>query len=201
VIWALGSVFSFGIAAPILFAVAGSQAGKRSWIYAAILYGILSWGGFTLAAAAPAEDVLSDIGAAMFLIAWASASAHAFVVRPEYQRRLRGEADPLDRARSIVAKRKEAQRLAAREPEVARQMGVGRPDVAGATDMGVVDVNRAAAGAIATLPGIDDALAQEIVRAREECDGFKTLAEMGGILDLEADTVDELRPYVVFLPR
>ena len=31
--------------------------------------------------------------------------------------------------------------------------------------------------------------------------GFKTLAEMGGVLDLEADTVETLRPFVVFLPR
>jgi DNA uptake protein ComE-like DNA-binding protein len=201
VIWALGSVLSFGIAAPILFAVAGSQAGKRSWLVAAGLYAVLSWGGFTLAAATPLDSGLSDIGAAMFLIAWAGASAHAFVVRPEYQRRLAGGADPLERARSIVAKRKEAQKLVVSEPEVARQMGVGRPDVTGAIDMGVVDVNHTAVGAIATLPGVDDALAQEIVRAREECDGFKTLAEMGGILDLEADTVETLRPYVVFLPR
>jgi DNA uptake protein ComE-like DNA-binding protein len=73
--------------------------------------------------------------------------------------------------------------------------------VAGAIDMGVVDLNHAGAGAIATLPGVDDALAQEIVRSREECDGFGTLAELGGVLDLAPDTVEELRPYVVFLPR
>jgi DNA uptake protein ComE-like DNA-binding protein len=67
--------------------------------------------------------------------------------------------------------------------------------------MGVVDVNHAGAGAIATLPGVDDDLAREIVRCREEVDGFGSLADLGGVLDLDYDTVEELRPYVVFLPR
>jgi hypothetical protein len=200
-IWAIGAFAAFGIATPVLFAVAGSQTGKRSWIYAAVLYGILSWGGVVLAIAGEDDGTVSTLGGGMILLAWIAGAVHAFLARPEYQRRLAGGPDPLQRAREIVAKREEAQKLAVREPQVARQMGLGRPDVPGAVDMGVVDVNHAGAGAIATLPGIDDALAQEIVRAREECDGFKTLAEMGGVLDLEADTVETLRPFVVFLPR
>jgi hypothetical protein len=44
-IWFLGALLAFGIATPVLFGIAGSQTGKRSWIYAALLYGILSGGG------------------------------------------------------------------------------------------------------------------------------------------------------------
>jgi hypothetical protein len=201
-IWFLGALLAFGIATPVLFAVAGSQTGRRSWIYAGVLYGILSWGGVVLAVAAPSDSAISTLGGGLFLIGWVAGAVHAFFARPAYARLLLApDQSAVARARDIVAKRREAQKLATGEPEVARQMGLGRPDVAGAIDMGVVDLNHASAGAIATLPAIDDALAQEIVRAREECDGFATLAEMGGILDLEADTVETLRPYVVFLPR
>jgi DNA uptake protein ComE-like DNA-binding protein len=200
-IWAVGSLASFGIATPVLFAVAGSQTGNRSWTYAGVLYGILSWGGIVLAIAGPTDGTVSTLGGGMVLLAWIAGAAHAFAVRPEYQRRLAGGPDALQLARQVVAKRAEAQRLSKDEPQVARQMGVGRPDLPGAIDMGVVDVNHAGPAAIATLPGIDDALAADIVREREECDGFATLAEMGGVLDLAADTVEDLRPFVVFLPR
>jgi DNA uptake protein ComE-like DNA-binding protein len=67
--------------------------------------------------------------------------------------------------------------------------------------MGVVDVNHASASALAKLPGIDDQVARDIVTAREEIDGFKSLEDCGGVLELDADVVEDLRPFVVFLPR
>lgn len=53
----------------------------------------------------------------------------------------------------------------------------------------------------AALPGIDDALASDIVAAREQIDGFGSLEDLGGVLGLDGNTVEDLRPYVVFLPR
>jgi hypothetical protein len=38
--FAFGVLLSFGLAAPVLFAMAGSQARKRSWLYAAGLYAL-----------------------------------------------------------------------------------------------------------------------------------------------------------------
>jgi DNA uptake protein ComE-like DNA-binding protein len=67
--------------------------------------------------------------------------------------------------------------------------------------MGVLDVNQVPAPVLATLPGIDNHLAAEIVRAREEIDGFKSLEDMGGVLDLDGNIVEDIRPYVVFIPR
>lgn len=84
---------------------------------------------------------------------------------------------------------------------MALQLGVGRPDVRGARAMGVVDVNRAGLEALAGLPGVDDALAGEIVRVREDLDGFATVDEMGMVMHLDGDVVEDLRPYVVFIPR
>jgi DNA uptake protein ComE-like DNA-binding protein len=67
--------------------------------------------------------------------------------------------------------------------------------------MGVVDVNHADAKALLELPGITRALAREIERAREEIDGFESVDDLGVVLRLSADAVEDLRPYVVFLPR
>jgi DNA uptake protein ComE-like DNA-binding protein len=163
---------------------------------------VLSWGGVALVGAVPEDNAWSDIGVTAFLIAWVGASAHAFMIRGEYQRRVGGgAADPLQTARDIVSTRREAQRLVLKEPDVARELGVGRPDLPDARSMGVVDVNHASAAALATLPGIDNHLAREIVSAREEIDGFASLADLGGVMDLDGNLVDDLRPYVVFLPR
>jgi hypothetical protein len=200
-VWAVGALALFGIATPILFGIAGTQTRKRSWLVAAVLYGVLSWGGCTLAIAAPDDSDVSTVGGLMILIAWIGGAVHAFVARPEYAKRLRGPATPLERARNAVERRREAQRLARDEPQAALEMGLGRPDVPGAAHMGVVDANHASADALTRLPGVSDALAHEIVRSREEIDGFGSLEDMGGVLGLDADLVEDLRPYVVFLPH
>jgi hypothetical protein len=201
-VFAFGVLLTFGLVAPILFAMAGAQARKRAWLYAAALYAVLSWGGCTLAIIGEEDSALATLGGLMILVGWGGSSVHAFVIRPEYQRRLAGGgADSLERARDIVHRRQEAQRLALREPAVARELGVGRPDIPNARSMGVVDVNHAGAPALATLPGIDNHLADEIVTAREAIDGFKSLEDLGGVMDLDGDLVEDLRPYVVFLPR
>jgi hypothetical protein len=200
-LWAFGNLMPFGIATPILFGVAGAQARRRAWKIAAVIYGVIAYSGLLLAIIGDRDSTPATLGGLLILVAWIGGAVHGFLIRPAYARALAGGPSALDRARDVVHKREEAQRLVAREPQVARQMGVGRPDVPGAIDMGVVDINHAGADAIAALPGVDDALAREIVRAREACDGFKTLAEMGGVVDLEADTVEDLRPFVVFLPR
>ena len=60
-IWALGSLLSLGVAAPILFAVAGSQARKRAWVLWGVVCGVLSWGGIAIAAST-AEDCGGVLG-------------------------------------------------------------------------------------------------------------------------------------------
>jgi DNA uptake protein ComE-like DNA-binding protein len=200
-LFAFGVLLTFGLAAPILFAVAGAQAHVRAWTYFAGLYAVLNWGGLALFASVAEDSALSDVGAVAFFAGWLGSTAHAFVIRGEYQRRVAGARNPLEAARSAVEARREAQRLVREEPDVARELGIGRPDIEGARTMGVLDVNQVPAQVLATLPGIDNHLAGEIVRAREEIDGFKSLEDMGGVLDLDGNVVEDIRPYVVFVPR
>jgi DNA uptake protein ComE-like DNA-binding protein len=91
--------------------------------------------------------------------------------------------------------------LARKNPALAQEMGIGRPDKAGAADAGVVDVNNASVAALETLPGIDDQLATRIVEVRAELAGFSSLEDLGAALDLDANLVEALREKVVCLPR
>jgi DNA uptake protein ComE-like DNA-binding protein len=197
----IGALLTLGLAAPVLFAIAGIQTRQRSWQRAAAFYAVAIWGGVVLLGASEGDSAPGIIGFLAWLIGWISATIHAFLIRGEYQHRLAGAQNPLEAARSAVEARKEAHRLVREEPDVARELGVGRPDVEGARTMGVIDVNQVPAPVLATLPGIDNHLAAEIVRAREDIDGFKSLEDMGGVMDLDGNTVEDIRPYVVFVPR
>ena len=201
-LWGLAVVCTFGFAGPFLFGYAAVKARRRAWAAFAALYAVLAFGGFALIEIGADDSAPREIGSAMLLLAWIAAPLHVFLMRREYERSLdTPRAKAIARARAKVAERGEARRLVASEPEVALQLGVGRPDVRGARAMGVVDVNRAGLEALAGLPGVDDALAGEIVRVREDLDGFATVDEMGMVMHLDGDVVEDLRPYVVFIPR
>lgn len=78
-------------------------------------------------------------------------------------------------------------------------MGVGRPDIPGADDYGLVDVNHCPAVALTRLPGISNDLAARIVREREQAGGFSSPEDLGVLLDLPPAAVDEIRDIAVFL--
>jgi hypothetical protein len=201
--WWLGTWLPFGFLTPVLFAGAAARTGRRSWFGWAALYAVAAYAGLVMTIAGEEDGDLDGAGSLLMVITWIAGIVHGFFARIEFARRLRAPAAPsaLDRARATIAERREAQALVAREPEVALQMGVGRPDVPGAEHMHVVDVNRAGLRALAGLPGVDDARAAEIARAREEIDGFKSVEDLGIVLHLDGNAVEDLRPYVVFIPR
>jgi DNA uptake protein ComE-like DNA-binding protein len=79
-------------------------------------------------------------------------------------------------------------------------VGVGRPDIPGSDDYGLVDVNHCPATALTRLPGISNDLAARIAREREQAGGFSSVEDLGVLPDLPPATVDELRDAAVFLP-
>jgi DNA uptake protein ComE-like DNA-binding protein len=113
---------------------------------------------------------------------------------------LRGSDARLASAHDRLAEREKALRLAREEPRLAIEAGVGRPDLPGAYDGGIVDLNHASIEAISSLAGIDHELAVRIVEVREHIDGFASLEDMGSLLDLAGDWVERVRGNVVFLP-
>jgi DNA uptake protein ComE-like DNA-binding protein len=90
--------------------------------------------------------------------------------------------------------------MLASQPALAHELGVGRPDVPGADDYGLVDVNHCPAAALTRLPGVTEDLASRIVSQREQAGGFSSVEDLGVLLDLPPVTVDGLRDTAVFLP-
>ena len=188
--WALTALVPLGWATWIGVAYAAVRARQPWWLLvAAVLLGMTIWG-----IAIPEEG---DSGA-VIIVGWLLGIGACAVLAPAYVRRMSG--GRLE-AEQRVAAREEAQRLAREKPEVARELGVGRPDVNGSKHHGLVDVNAAPVAVLARLPGVDDALAERIAKVRVDVDGFASAEELGHLLDLPADTVDDLRPRTVYLPR
>lgn len=106
----------------------------------------------------------------------------------------------LDGARKRVEQHDRALKLARENPRLALEAGVGRPDLPGAYDGGLVDLNHAPPEVIACLPNFDDDLAHRVIAARERVDGFTSLEDFGILLDLSGAQVEHLRDHVVFLP-
>lgn len=190
--WALTALLPFGWFTWIGVAYAAVRARVWWWLgLAAVLLGMVVWG-----LAIPTED---DAGGVV-IAGWLLGVGVCAVLAPLYVRRMRSMGAEA-KARARVESRLDAQRLARDEPEVARELGVGRPWVTGAQHHGLVDVNEAPVDVLSRLAGVDDAQATEIARVREEIDGFGSVEELGHLLDLPGDAVEDLRPRVVFLPR
>ncbi|MFI9157191.1 DUF4236 domain-containing protein [Kitasatospora aureofaciens] len=112
-------------------------------------------------------------------------------------------ADPVVAARLAArARRDEARSLAQNDPVLARDLHIGRPDLAGDyDDGGLIDLNHAPARAIAEACSIDPALAERIVAARQELGSFSSLDEVFVFARVEDGTAALIREYAVLLPR
>jgi DNA uptake protein ComE-like DNA-binding protein len=93
--------------------------------------------------------------------------------------------------------RERARELARKDPVAALERGVGRPDVPGAHDGDLVDVNHAPERVLVTLPGVDADLARRIIATRENVGQFSSVADMAFVLDLDPDTAARLERVAI----
>jgi DNA uptake protein ComE-like DNA-binding protein len=92
--------------------------------------------------------------------------------------------------------------IARATPELAVELGIGRPDLERSfDDGGVVDVNHAPAAALRTIPGLTQEDVRRIVRVRGEVGGFTSAEELGLLADLPPRLTPVLRKHAVFLPE
>jgi DNA uptake protein ComE-like DNA-binding protein len=163
-------------------------------------WSVITLAGWIAATATNAHD--HGVGGLLILVGWVGAIATSFTIRSAYERRV---GSPLlqasERAQDRLSDRERARRLVRENPALAAEMGVGRPDLPGATDAGLIDINNASAAALATLPGVDDELATKIVETRAAVSGFSSVEDLGAAIDLDGNVVEGLRGGTVFLPR
>jgi hypothetical protein len=146
------------------------------------------------------NSTAAGIGAVAALIPWIGGTAHAAAIRGNAAQRIRpSDGTRLEAARQRIERRAEGQRLASRDPRLAKEVGVGRPELPGADDFGLVDVNHASQEALCRLPGITPEIAGRIAETRESVGFFKSVEDLGATLDLAPSLVDDIREYAVFV--
>ncbi|MDQ3608422.1 MAG: helix-hairpin-helix domain-containing protein [Actinomycetota bacterium] len=197
VLWAILVPLGFGTPAGFLYA--GFRSGARRLYTWALMWAVLVAAGVVMAEVGPEDGALDTAGSLFLFAVWMGGIGHAFAARPEYIRRLADRGD-VAAARSRLEQRARAKELARSDPELARELGVGRPELPGAQAMGVIDVNHASAEALAQLPGVDAQLAARLVAVREEVGGFRSAPELGAVIDVDAITVERIGRAAVFLP-
>ncbi len=103
-------------------------------------------------------------------------------------------------AKLRLRQRKKARRIVRSNPALAAELGIGRPDLPRSfNDGGLVDANHAPTSLLASLPGIDLALAQRIAATREDVGGFISAADLEITLDLPPHVLSQAKHLLIFL--
>lgn len=203
VIWALMPLITLGIATTLVFAVAAIRLRKPIHWAAVIGYLALTTLNFSVLDS-PDGSAGDALFGAVLIVLWLGGTAHAFAIRsrvfapsvratPAYEGAV---ATALDR-RAL----REAARETARDPVLAWELRIGRPDLPrGFDDGGLIDVNHVPPRELASLPGMTPVLVDQIVRARAQCDGFASVEELSVLADLPPTLTETLGEYTVFLP-
>lgn len=124
-------------------------------------------------------------------------------VRPPLQPQPSWGADPaVAAALALRAKREEARTLVARDPALARDLRIGRPDLPRQfDDGGLVDINTAPSSVIAQCCGLDDRAAEQIERARRQHPvPFQSVDELLVFAELDVSSWDLIRERAVVYP-
>lgn len=194
--WVWLSLIPFGLGAWAP-AYAGVRANSRNWLMLGATWSLITLAGWIVAVA----NHGGAAGGLLIILGWAGAIASSFAIRAPYKQLL---GSPFETAvlstQERLSERNRARRLAREDPRLAKEIGVGRPDLPKAQDAGLIDINNAPAAVLATLPGVDHTLATKIVEARAATSGFSSIEDLGLALDLDGNLVETLRDDVVFLP-
>ena len=103
------------------------------------------------------------------------------------------------RAKSRLERRKEARRLVDAQPDLARDLKIGRPDLPrDYDDGGLVDVNHVPGAALSAQLGLTSAEVTDVLAARERLGKFTSADELCAYTQLSPDRVDELRELMIF---
>jgi hypothetical protein len=204
--WAALPFLTLGWATPFTFAAAALWRRTPHVVVAALVYA----GVFALQIV-----VLPDIDhdprsrnvfGACVLVQALVACAHAFIIRRRVfdlsgSEGLGGNEAAIEWVRRQRLLRQKARDLAQRDPGLARELRIGRPDLHRRyDDGGLVDVNHAPASSLETLPGITRELADRIERIRSEAGGFSSAEELSAVAALPPALTPDLAEFGLFLP-
>jgi len=199
--WLLFTVVPFGLTTWAAFLYIGIRARRPRWLAWAAVYAAGLAAFLALDTADGRNGAVAAAAAVIGLLTWFGGGVHATVVSDAATQRISSRSNAaLEAARLRMERRAEGRRLAATQPALAREVGVGRPDVPGSDDYGLVDVNHASAAGLATLPGVTAELVSQIADMRAQVGGFVSVDDLGLVLNLPPGVIDQLRDTTIFMP-
>jgi hypothetical protein len=105
----------------------------------------------------------------------------------------------VDEARARLRARQQALNIVKQNPQLATELGIGRPELEGTfDDGGLVDVNAVPLSVLQSLPGIAPALAERIAATRAEIGGFDSAVDMEIVLDLPPGALTHCLDRLIF---
>ena len=165
---------------------------------AALAYGLASaaivWGNVW----SPGGAIELNAGVLAVLVLWSVSTVHALMAR---QTVFFGpaEEDAVVAARDRMRRRDESRRIAASNPLLARELGIGRPvQPSDYDDGGLVDVNHVPEECLRETHGLDPAVVGKIIEARAHLGGFDSLHDLEMIVGLEPRMLDEVADRLIF---
>jgi hypothetical protein len=141
----------------------------------------------------------ANLGVLLMLAVVLASTGHAFGIgRQVFAPRLRPQR-ALSVAQGRLRLRDDARRIASADPILARELGIGRPDLSPSfDDGGLVDVNHVPVDILGRLEGIDHGLAATIVEARAVLWGFESRDDLEITLGLDPHRLDRVADLLVF---
>ena len=195
-IWSL-SMLAF---APFL-RIALARRRARDW---GVLAGYLAAVAVTAAlmSVSGPDDAVSAAAGTLAIVVAGVAAVHAFVAfRPGAPAAggPRASELALATARARIRCRQQARELAAGNPALARELGIGRPDIPHQyDDGGLVDVNHVPADVLASCLGLTAAESASLTTVRDQLGRFSGPEELTAYTELAPGRVDALRDLMLF---
>lgn len=196
-IWALSPLITMGFSTPLTFAIAAYRTRRMHFTIATVVYTTLVILGFALP---------ESIGYLCWDLNWIMGAIHALVVRswafppprPQSEQAIEAAMRAVKERRDL---RRKARELVAADPGLARELGIGRPDLDRTfDDGGLVDVNTAPADVLTQLRGITPERAARIIRIREARGPYGSVEDLSVFADLPPALTDALTDHLLFLP-
>jgi hypothetical protein len=196
--WAVAPLVTVGMAAAPCFAYAAIRRRSRVLALSSVAYGIVTaailWGNVVH----PGSILELDAGVCAVLLLWTVSTLHALAVRHSVFVTV-PEEGAVVAAKDRIRRRDESRRIAATDPRLARELGIGRPDrPTGYDDGGLLDVNHLPGDCLRDTGGLDVAVVRKIIDARDEVGTFEGLCDLELLADLDPGSLDEVADRLVF---
>jgi hypothetical protein len=221
VVFALTPWVTLGFGTPFVFAVATAYRRSKLLGVAAIVYGLTLALEFSTRPRGPFPNDAIFGGSIVALMV--GGGIHAALIGPSIVRvsgdaegsrrrdedlvesianeeRLTIASDPaLRMALRRRERRRRAREIAASDPTLSVELGIGRPErMRKFDDGGLIDINQVPSSVLAELPGFDQAMADRVVRARERFEGLRSGADLVVHAGVPTEVVERVSDRLLF---